>query len=123
VISEDDNGRVLADLVVAEIVKRFPGVAVDQPESSPDYHGSIVYFTPSNAQGAPVVLYANYDWSFQLEVDGLILFEDLPMDESESDRVSRIVYEIARVATQGLATPKGWPQRLFGTPRKSEPWA
>lgn len=120
---EADNGRLLADLVVAEIVKRFPGVAVTQPESSPDYFGSLVFFTPSNEQGAPVLLYANYDWSFQLEVDGLVLFEDVPMDESESDRVSRIVEEITRIATEGLRPPEGWLRRLFHTSRKSEAWA
>lgn len=122
-ILDSDNGRRLADLVVAEIVERFPTVAVDQPESSPEYHGSLVFFTPSNPQGAPVRFYANYDWSFQLEVDGLILFEDLPMDESEIERVERVVKEITKIAREGVPPSKGRLRRLLSTPRRSEPWS
>ena len=118
-IIDSDHGRVLADLVVAEVVKRFPSVAVEQPMSS---FCSIVYFTPPNAEGAPILLYANFDWSFQLEVDGWILFEDFPMEESESERVTRIVEEISKIAINGLAPPDGWLHRLLSPRRRSEPW-
>jgi hypothetical protein len=122
VIDEADLGHRLADLVVAEVVARFPRVMVQQPEWAPGF-SAIVDFTPTNPGGTPVVLYANYDWSFQLEAGGRTLFEDLEMDESEEERVARIVAEIAKIAA-GAPPRTGWFGRLLDANLvRAEPWA
>lgn len=101
-IDERDNGRALADLVAAAIAERHPGVVIEQPETIPEYRGSMVFFTPPNPGGTPVLLYVNFDWSFQLEADGLILFEDAPMTGSPEDHFTWIVEEISTIARDGL---------------------
>jgi len=115
-IDEDDDGRILADLVATAIVERFPAVSIVQPDSSESYHGSLVFFTPPNPGGVPVVLHANFDWSFQLEADGRILFEDAQMTRSPAEHVEWIVDEISTIARDGQR--RRWPR--WGA--KQAPW-
>ena len=79
--------------------------------------------SPANAGATPVWLYANSDWSFQLDAGGRTLFEDLEMDESEQERVTRIVDEIAKVAA-GAPPRTGWlGRRLDANLVRAEPWS
>ena len=110
-IDDADLGRRLADEVIARVVQRYPSVSAAVLETV-GYHGTLVSFEPANTEGAPIWFYANFDWSFQLESQGLIWIEDLPMDESERDRVSRVVSEIFRVAESGLQNHRPRRERV-----------
>ena len=74
---DDERGSArLAEAVARGVVALHPTVAVELTPERDQQHFTIVEFTPRNPQGARVVLYANYDWSFGLECGRFLLFED-----------------------------------------------
>ncbi len=102
----------LATEVASRVKLAYPTVAVEVIPTTDFYHGTLMSFVPVRRDGAPIWLYANFDWSFQLESQGLIWIEDLPMDESERDRVSRVVSEIFKVAESGLQNHRPRRERV-----------
>lgn len=79
-------------------------------------------FIPPNADGVPLTLYANFDWSFTLESGRFILFDDEPMDDPDEDAwVALVVGEIEAIAARGLSRSRF--DRLIGGRRdRVAPW-
>lgn len=118
-MDEDDNGARLADAVAVIISERYPNVAVLRLDSAPIYNGTMVTITPSEPRAARLWLYANYDWSFDLHCGRFVLYEQVPMDESEGDRIKRVVAAIEEVAADGVS--RTWLDRIIGTGDKVGP--
>jgi hypothetical protein len=104
-------------------VATHPAVRIDVTEERPGQHFTMADFTPPYADGAPLTLYASFDWSFTLECGRFILFEDEPMNDDDEDaRVALVVGEIESVATGGLSRSRF--DRLIGGSRdRVAPWS
>lgn len=121
---EDDNGLRLATLVTARVAALYPDVHVQIfPKGEPDpalaeYHGCIVEFTSPRIGDLSLMLYANFDWSFQIDVNGITALEDVVMDEAEDARVDRLVAEIRSLAESGMAPIRS----SMRWRKKANPW-
>jgi hypothetical protein len=80
-----------------------PSVGTDVIEEHQGQYFTMVVFSPPNADGAKITLYANFDWWFTLECGRFSLFEDEPMvNDDEDARVALIVNEIESIAVDRL---------------------
>lgn len=114
----------LATEVASRVKLAYPKVAVEVIPTTDVYHGTLMSFVPLRPDGAPIWLYANFDWSFDLESDGLMISEMIPFGDSEDEQVDRIVSEISRIAEEGIPVRQGWFGRALGSrSRKRAPWA
>jgi len=117
-IDEADNGRRLAELVAARVLQSFPRTRVDYPIHSTELHGTVVKFTPPNAEGAVVTLIALYEWSFDLWAGNYFLAEEEPMSGTESEQVDLIASQILEIGRVGYTPPR---QSRILRPRKPLP--
>ncbi|GAA1060874.1 hypothetical protein [Agromyces bracchium] len=120
-VDEGDRGRALAVAVAERVTAKYPATSVEIRDGG-GFHGTVATFTPRNPGGAPLVLLAAYDWSFDIHAGRFILFDTEPMEGSEPEQVDLIVEAILEVAREGVS--RGFFDRLisFGRDRVG-PWS
>ena len=120
--ADDRGSERLAEAVIARVTARHPHILTRVAAERPT-HFTAVSFTPPNAEGARLMLYANYDWSFSLHCGRFIVVDEEPMrNEDEDARVTLVVDEIESIAADGLS--QSCFDRLVGLGRdRLAPWS
>src|SRR5688572_22683894 len=121
--ADDRGSERLAGAVIARVTATHPQIVTQVAAERATQHFTTVSFTPPNAEGARLTLYANYDWSFSLHCGRFIVVDEEPMrNEDEDARVALVVNEIESIAADGLSRSRF--DRLIGLGRdRVAPWS
>lgn len=118
-IDPADNGRVLRDRVVAEVIEAFPEVTVELNDLN--VPGVAAYFRTPQPDGMNIELLAWASWSYTLFAGKTTVVEEMAMNESQDQRVARIVDQIRDLAANGIPDPGKWARLLSGK-QGEKPW-
>jgi hypothetical protein len=115
-VEDVDNGRELADAVVAIVRQSYPEASVEMLPGGVDGRWyTTVVFVPANTDGVHIWLYVNYDWSFDLHVEEISEFDREPYVGSRDRQIRFMADSVLDFASSGIPNA--------GRGKRSAAWA